>query len=205
MQALTTNDIRDLARLEQQVEDNLTGFLKAGQALAEIHERRLYRADYPSFEKYLADRWGISRARGYQLIAAVEVSTRVDIENEKQARVLAGHPVEAQREVVAQAKAEGDTSSPNMQRLLDEWNHRPRGVEEDDEDGPATGDKRAPKERARQGGDLARCSRLSYHLRQLREEFGRLTTPSTEQEERFGRWIADGDSLVDELRAAAAD
>jgi hypothetical protein len=83
-----------LAELEVVVERGRQVFIEVGLALAEIRDRRLYRERHGTFEVYLGERWGISRSRGYQLMAAAAVSTVVDSAglpvpaNEAQAREL---------------------------------------------------------------------------------------------------------------------
>ena len=48
---------RPLQELEQIVERGLANFVEVGRALAEISERKLYRAEgFDTFEKYCAER-----------------------------------------------------------------------------------------------------------------------------------------------------
>jgi hypothetical protein len=93
---LTKIERRDFNRDERAVARNLKSFLDLGLALKDIRDRRLYREQYGTFEEYCAQRWGISRPRGYELCAAAEVvkdlSAVADIqvlpENEFQTRPL---------------------------------------------------------------------------------------------------------------------
>ena len=55
----------------------------------EIRDSRLYRADFNTFEDYCRERWDFTRQRAHQLTEAAEVSTMVDVQNERQARELA--------------------------------------------------------------------------------------------------------------------
>ncbi len=65
---------QDLHRLESTIERGARAFIEAGQALAEIRDRLLYReAGYESFEKYCRDRWQMSRPRAYELMGAAGV------------------------------------------------------------------------------------------------------------------------------------
>ncbi len=62
-------------------------------ALLEIHQMKLYRHNYRSFEQYVLQRWNISRPRAYQLLKYAKLrrsSTVVDTlpPNERQARLL---------------------------------------------------------------------------------------------------------------------
>lgn len=83
-----------LAELETVVKRGFDVFIEVGLALMEIKNSRLYRDMHSTFEEYLDQKWGLSRARGYQLIDAALVSTLVDAAglpppaNERQAREL---------------------------------------------------------------------------------------------------------------------
>lgn len=70
---LSTDEIRELATCEQVIERGLRTFYEVGSALLTIRDSRLYRADYGTFEDYCRERWGLSRKRGYDLIAAASV------------------------------------------------------------------------------------------------------------------------------------
>lgn len=89
----------ELERHEVVVGNGLSAFKEVGDALAAIRNKQLYRADYATFEDYLDGRWGISRPRGYQYIAAAEVVNELSSvgstfpKNEAQARELAGLPI----------------------------------------------------------------------------------------------------------------
>lgn len=94
---LTKGEANDLKRLEGRVREGLMDFVEVGHALAEIRDRRLYRAEYESFEAYLADRWSLGRPAGYRLIDSAAVVARLKEDcgpaallpaNEAQAREL---------------------------------------------------------------------------------------------------------------------
>ena len=95
---MSVQDEDRLVDLETIIEAGLDAFIAVGAAITEIRDAKLYRATHGTFEAYLADRWEISRSRGYQLIAAARVSTVVDNAglptptNEAQARELARVP-----------------------------------------------------------------------------------------------------------------
>jgi hypothetical protein len=67
---LSFEDRRDRLRLESEVEK---AFYKAGCALREIRDRRLYRSTHKSFREYCQDRFGFTRSHPYRLIDAVSV------------------------------------------------------------------------------------------------------------------------------------
>jgi hypothetical protein len=71
----TTSDReRTLAELEQIIETGLARYQEVGNALDEIHSRGLYKEAHPTFEAYLKEKWSISRAHGYRLLAAAKVA-----------------------------------------------------------------------------------------------------------------------------------
>jgi hypothetical protein len=96
MSALTVTPISEieqarLASCEEIITTGLETFVKVGRALAEIRDRKLYRARFGTFDAYCAARWGMSRKRAYDLLAAAEVTTTLspvgDIPQPKTERV----------------------------------------------------------------------------------------------------------------------
>jgi hypothetical protein len=86
---------RRLTANEAIIERGKNAFIEVGNALAEIRDQRLYRADFKSFAEYVDVKWGLGRSRAYQLIDASAVmknlSTMVDTPppgNERQVREL---------------------------------------------------------------------------------------------------------------------
>lgn len=65
---------RDLAELEAIVEKGLRTYQDVGDTLDEIHSRRLYKPKYKNFRTYLKERWNLSRAHGYRIIAAAKLA-----------------------------------------------------------------------------------------------------------------------------------
>jgi len=66
---------------------------KVGEALKGIRDERLFRSECNTFEQYANDKWGIGRARAYQLILAHETLQNLKgcpvlPTNEKQVRAL---------------------------------------------------------------------------------------------------------------------
>lgn len=49
-----------LFELEREIQRGLDTFVKVGNALAEIRDRKLYRAEHKTFEEYCRERWGFS-------------------------------------------------------------------------------------------------------------------------------------------------
>ena len=74
--ALVILDATERAALtdcEATIERGLQTFVEVGTALLTIRDRRLYRAQYKTFEDYCQERWGMSRPRAYQMIDAAAV------------------------------------------------------------------------------------------------------------------------------------
>ncbi len=67
---LTDDEERDRLHLERKVE---RAFYKAGKALNEIRDRKLYRTQYKTFEAYVKERFCMKQSRSYQLMDAAIV------------------------------------------------------------------------------------------------------------------------------------
>ena len=93
---LSKDEKQDRARLDAVLDANEDSALVYIRALKEYRDKKLYRADYPNFDAYLADRRKkYSRARASQLISHVEVSDTLALlgvetlpESERQTREL---------------------------------------------------------------------------------------------------------------------
>lgn len=101
--ALTRDEALALSGYEETIERGMTTFIEVGTALAQIHEQRLYRAQFATFEEYCAERWNFTGRRGRQLIDAAAIGTVVPVANEGQARALSVVPEAERAEVFAQA------------------------------------------------------------------------------------------------------
>lgn len=127
--SLSKTGQRMLAEKEAVIENGLAGFLAIGKALRGIRDERLYRENFDNFETYLSGRWGMSRARAYQLMEALDLSTIVDnagalpLANEGQLRALAPikNNVTAVRGVIEAAQADGDTSARNLSKYVKDF------------------------------------------------------------------------------------
>ena len=118
--ALTQQDIDDLESLEDVIAEGNDTFVKVGNAIAEIQERKLYLRDYKSFEEYCQNRWGWSRDRGYLLISAAKTVNQLPpkcrpvVGNERQAREISKIPKEHQEEVLESAKMNGAITAKSI-------------------------------------------------------------------------------------------
>lgn len=92
-----SDDASDYARLDAIVRNGVEVFVRVGEALREIRDRKLYRGEYQSFAEYCQSRHKISGRRAYQLITSSDVAKNVNhgsqllpnLTSERQARELA--------------------------------------------------------------------------------------------------------------------
>lgn len=93
---LTSKDAEDRDRYEAQIHNHLKSFLECALALKHLHDRRLYRTEYPSFEAYVTQKLGLGRNYALRLVKAADIVENAlkplgDIplpENESQVRPL---------------------------------------------------------------------------------------------------------------------
>lgn len=69
---LTTRERERLTACEKIIEDNIQAVVKVGEALAEIRDHRLYRAQHNSFERYCKDVWDFSKNYANKLVRSSE-------------------------------------------------------------------------------------------------------------------------------------
>lgn len=62
-----------LTECEAVIQRSMEAVLDAGQALVRIRDAKLYKGRYQTFERYCQKRWGFTRQRADQLMAAAEV------------------------------------------------------------------------------------------------------------------------------------
>lgn len=74
---LPAGEAERLEHLEAVIADGLQTFIRVGEALAEIRDRRLYRVEHCTFEDYCRARWGWSRQHAYRQIQAAEVARQM--------------------------------------------------------------------------------------------------------------------------------
>jgi len=85
---LTSQELVELQRCEQIIQDGLQTTGEVIMALKTIKDGKLYRQDYRSFEAYCSTKWGFGANYAGKLIVAGEVAQVVPIHNERQAREL---------------------------------------------------------------------------------------------------------------------
>jgi phage N-6-adenine-methyltransferase len=95
----------ELLECERVIEHGLNTFVEVGAALLKIRDNRLYKDNYPTFEDYCRERWGMDkRYANYQIAAAQVIGNLGTIvptlpANEAQVRPLTNLPPEQQVQV----------------------------------------------------------------------------------------------------------
>lgn len=131
MTALAPSEVAELRQHETAIERGLQTFYEVGTALLAIRDKRLYRADYSTFEDYCRERWQMGRNYVNKLITAAEVVTNLGTNvpilpttlptTESQARELLGLDKEAQRlawEVVQQTAPAGKVTAAHVKSVV---------------------------------------------------------------------------------------
>ena len=125
VESLSPCEMNQLQECEKTIERGVLAFVAVGNALLQVQEARLYRGEYTTFERYLKERWSLSRSRAYQFIDASRValdlkgdpslSQVVATLNESQARELVPLKEPEQRReavrVAVEAKGNGDLTA----------------------------------------------------------------------------------------------
>ncbi|MGW2044667.1 ParB/Srx family N-terminal domain-containing protein [Streptomyces sp. NPDC001858] len=126
---LTASESNALTEHEAVIERGIQTFYEVGMALADIRDRKLYRADYGTFEEYAQQRWNMSRTRAYELMSAsAVVSAIADTEtpapaNEGQARALSRVP-EPERAAVWAETVERTEGKPTAAAVRETYEQR---------------------------------------------------------------------------------
>jgi hypothetical protein len=86
------------------IKGGLATFYAVGDALREVREKRYYREEFPTFESYCSERWGIKRAQASRLIGSAEVIDNLSPNgqlptSERQARELVPYEAEVQQAI----------------------------------------------------------------------------------------------------------
>ena len=121
---LSVTEREELARYEGTIYEGLSTFFEVGKALIEIRNRKLYRADYRTFEHYCRERWNISRPRAYQLIDAADVVDDLSTHgrqilpaNEHQARALKAAPPDQRPDIWQKAVDANNGKVPTAKQI----------------------------------------------------------------------------------------
>ena len=132
---LGDNEREQLAHSEQVIEEGYVGFLKVGLELAHIRDGRLYRESHRTFAEYCDARWHLSKTRAYELMGAHIITEALSAmadtpapENERQARELAGLPVEVAAKVMREAAKDGPPTAMKVRVTREEIAPKPAHV-----------------------------------------------------------------------------
>lgn len=125
---MTITETTRLTTLESTIERGLQTFVEVGNALLEIRDGKLYRANCGTFEDYCRERWGMVSRHANRLIEAAQVVENLRPiglnlpANEAQARALAPFAVQFQREVwpiVVDTAPNGAITANHIQHTVD--------------------------------------------------------------------------------------
>lgn len=122
---LTPIEQTELEQHEATIERGLKTFYDVGTALLAIREKRLYKAEYNTFEDYCQTKWQLDRVYAYRLMSAAQVANNLlpmgNIpENERQARPLTELEPDEQRivwEVVQQTAPAGKVTAAHVKSV----------------------------------------------------------------------------------------
>ena len=132
-EAITLAEQVELTQYEDTIQEGLKSFVEVGSALAAIRDKRLYRADYDTFEAYCADKWQIGRAHAYRLMDASDVVRNVSNwrqdgqvpANEAQTRPLAVLPPAEQArawDYALETAQHAKVTAAHVQQAIDQIN-----------------------------------------------------------------------------------
>lgn len=124
---LTPVEKEQLVDYETTIERGLTTFYEVGNAFVAIKQRKLYRAEYRTFEEYCREKWKISQQHAHRMIDAAAVVDNLKSspigellpENENQARALTGLEPDQQRQVWAKAVDTAPNGKVTAQHIKD--------------------------------------------------------------------------------------
>lgn len=117
MEMLTKSEWSALKEHEKTIETTKDGFIACGNALGAIQDKKLYRAEFDTFEEYCKEKWGWHRSYVYRLIESAEIKMSPigdKIENESQARAIAAVPKKDRKKVLKEAAKDGDLTAAKI-------------------------------------------------------------------------------------------
>jgi len=71
---LTGREREELARAEAEIGETIGAFLRCGAALSLIRRKRLYRETHATFDRYVEERWGVSKAAAEGLLSSYHIA-----------------------------------------------------------------------------------------------------------------------------------
>lgn len=124
MPAITLVESKRLIELESIIKKEIDGFIRVGEALAEIRDSKLYRVEYDTFEAYCREQWQMSRTFAFNTIEASKVANVLNCEHselkpkaESQVRPLTKIPADKQPEAWTRAVEIADGKQPTAKQV----------------------------------------------------------------------------------------
>jgi hypothetical protein len=106
-----------LTELENEIREGLATYQSVGKALDEIKADKLYKKlGFKNFKTYLLERWGISRAHAYRLMAAAKVAEMSPVGDKPKSERQANNRSEKRSKVVSNLDAEIESFKANVER-----------------------------------------------------------------------------------------
>lgn len=116
-------DLADFKRIESEIERDQASFLRVADNLIEVRDRKLYGIMADTFEEYIRIRWGWTKQRAYQIIAAKRVvdslppKSQLVVDSETKARPLVNVPEQDRPRVIRQAVSEAPNGKPTARHI----------------------------------------------------------------------------------------
>jgi hypothetical protein len=148
------------AELEQVVAGGLDEFLRVGNALAQLRNRRLYRTEFATFSEYVRVKFALARSTADQLIRSSQTAESLidagvqlpPATSEAVVRPLSGLPGDELRaacwQLAESLAPERGVSQPLISRLVRVVKNCIEGVDEDGENENSNGAHRNPRARS---------------------------------------------------------
>ena len=77
IEVLTESEAADFATYTEVIKKGAKTFIEVGKALVKVHEGKLWRADFKSFEEY-AETYGVKRRQAFNLMQAVQLTLTLE-------------------------------------------------------------------------------------------------------------------------------
>lgn len=131
MELLNKEELNELERCEVVIKQGLQTFIEVGQALLTIRDKRLYKAEFKTFEEYCRNKWKFEDRYARRLIEATKVIQNLESgpigpilpKTETQARPLTKLEPEVQSEVWSEVVAQHgeNITAPKVQAIADQY------------------------------------------------------------------------------------
>lgn len=128
-----------LERLENTIQEGLETFRQVGEALTEIHAKKLWRAyGFETFREYLDVRWSFKKSYAHYLMKSAQIAGELEDQGieppktEAVARELAKAPKEERAEVLEETRERTGKEEPTAKEVKETIEARAEGREPDD-------------------------------------------------------------------------